>query len=119
MPEAKLRELHDYEKPDGSKPFRQWFDHLVETDPVAAAKIGAYLGRLKLGNLGNAKLLPGCEGVWELVMDFGPGWRVYFGQSGAVIFLLLTGGNKRSQRQDIDEAVKYWREFKLRNGGKP
>jgi putative addiction module killer protein len=118
MTEARVRELLEYEKPDGTKPFREWFDHLIAADPSTAAKIGKYLGRLQLGNMGNAKLLPGCEGVRELVMDFGPGWRAYFAQAGAVTLLLLLGGNKRSQRHDIQTAVKYWREFKMRNGGK-
>ena len=119
MTEAKSRELLDYVKPNGSKPFREWFDRVIGKDPSSAAKIAKYLGRIQLGNMGNAKLLPGCEGVWELVMDFGPGWRAYFAQAGAVTILLLTGGNKKGQQQDIDTAVKYWREFKLRNGGKP
>ena len=49
-------------------------------------------------------------------MDFGPGWRVYFAQAGAVIILLLCGGQKRGQQKDIQTAVEYWREFKRRNG---
>jgi len=116
MPEAIPRELQDYELSDGKKPFREWFHRLQEKDPVTAVKIVKYLDRIGMGNLGNAKLLPGCEGVWELVMDFGPGWRVYFAQAGTVILLLLYGGNKRTQKKDIQTAVEYWREFKLRNG---
>lgn len=115
MPEARPRELLEYQRPDGSIPFREWFVHLNEIDPGTAAKIGKYLERVKQGNLGNAKLLPGCEGVLELVMDFGPGWRVYFAQAGTTILLLLLGGNKRSQQKNIDTSVMYWREFKARN----
>jgi putative addiction module killer protein len=118
MPETKPRELMDYEKPDGKKPFREWFDHLLEKDPVTAAKIAGYLARIQSGNMGNAKLLPGCEGVRELVMNFGPGWRAYFAQAGAVVILLLMGGSKRGQQKDIGTAVAYWREFKQRNRGK-
>jgi putative addiction module killer protein len=118
MPETRPRELLDYEKPDGRKPFREWFDMVLERDPATASKIAKYLARIQSGNMGNAKLLPGCEGVCELVMDFGPGWRAYFAHSGAVTILLLTGGNKRGQQKDIGTAVDYWREFKQRNRGK-
>ena len=118
MADIRVRELKDYEAVDGKKPFREWFDRLLERDPGAAAKIATYLTRVKLGNLGHAKLLPGCGGVWELVMDFGPGWRIYFAQAGTAILLLIWGGNKRTQKKDIITAVKYWLEFKQRNRGK-
>ena len=117
MAEARPRELKDYEKRDNRKPFRKWFDRLIKNDPVTVVKIGRYLERLKQGNFNNAKLLPGCGGVWELVMDFGPGWRVYFALTGHEIILLLWGGNKRGQQKDIKAAVEYWLEFKRRNRG--
>jgi putative addiction module killer protein len=116
MPEAIPRQLKDYERPDGIKPFQEWIYQVKEKDPSTAVKIYSYVDRIQLGNMSNAKLLPGCEGVWELVMDFGPGWRVYFAQAGAVIILLLCGGQKRGQQKDIQTAVEYWREFKRRNG---
>jgi putative addiction module killer protein len=118
MAETKPRELKDFENLNGKRPFREWFGHLIESDPASAVKVGKYLERLKQGNFSNAKLLPGCGGVWELVMDFGPGWRVYFALAGAEIILLLWGGNKRGQQKDIQAAMEYWTEFKQRNRGK-
>ena len=117
MQEARPRELKYYERPDGIKPYQEWIDHLKEKDPSTAAKIHRYAARLGMGNFSNAKILPGCEGVWELVVDFGPGWRVYFGQAGTAIVLLLNGGSKKDQQGDIETAVEYWQEFKQRNRG--
>lgn len=115
MPETKPREFMEYQEPDGSIPYRDWFIRLIENDRLAAVKIEKYLARLQQGNFSNAKLLSGCGGVWELVIDFGPGWRVYFAQAGTKIILLLLGGSKKSQQKDIKTSVGYWREFKRRN----
>jgi len=62
-----------------------------------------------LGNLGNSKSVG--EGVCELKIDFGPGYRVYFGQLGSTIVLLLCGGDKSTQEQDIRKAYEYWKEY--------
>jgi|GEM_PF-3862042 len=65
MPEAIPRQLKDYERPDGIKPFQEWIYQVKEKDPSTAVKIYGYVDRIQLGNMSNAKLLPGCEGVWE------------------------------------------------------
>lgn len=70
----------------------------------------ARLARVRLGNLGDCK--PVGEGVSELRVDYGPGYRVYFGQKGRTLVVLLCGGDKRTQDRDIRLAKLYWREFK-------
>jgi len=73
------------------------------------------LNRIRLGNLGDCKSVGG--GVFELRVDFGPGYRIYFGQDGIAIILLLCGGDKKSQSQDIQKAREYWQDYKRRSYG--
>lgn len=87
--------------------FSAWFDAL--TDERARARIEVRLRRLSLGNAGDVK--PVGEGVSELRVDCGPGYRVYFTQSGKTIVVLLCGGDKRSQRRDIAAALRLKREL--------
>lgn len=87
----------------GRSPFREW---LLELDQAVRARIQARILRFELGNLGDHKQVGG--GVWEARMDFGPGYRVYFGRSGRELVLLLLGGDKSSQRKDISCAKQYW-----------
>lgn len=94
---------------DGGVPFKEWLDEL--TDKKAVARILARLARLREGNLGDCK--PVGEGVSELRVDYGPGYRVYFGQKGRTLVVLLCGGDKRTQDRDIRLAKQYWREFKV------
>ena len=79
-------------------------------DKAAVARILARLARVRLGNVGDCK--PVGEGVSELRVDYGPGYRVYFGQKGRTLVVLLCGGDKRTQDRDIRQAKQYWREFK-------
>jgi len=88
-------------------PFAEWFDGL---DPVTAARVDRYLRRLEAGNFGAAKALR--EGVFELRLDFGPGYRVYYGRDGRTIIVLLGGGDKRRQAADIAAAVARWKHYK-------
>jgi putative addiction module killer protein len=85
-------------------PFDEWFDSLrdVKTKTI----INKRLNRLSLGSLGDYRSVG--EGVCELRIDFGPGYRVYFGQIGTAIVLLLCGGDKSTQDQDIRKAQEYW-----------
>jgi putative addiction module killer protein len=87
----------------GRSPFREW---LLELDQAVRARIQARILRFELGNLGDHKQVGG--GVWEARLDFGPGYRVYFGRSGRELVLLLLGGDKSSQRKDISCAKQYW-----------
>jgi putative addiction module killer protein len=68
--------------------------------------------RLKMGNFGDHKFCE--EGVWELRIDFGPGYRVYYALHDKTVVLLLCGGTKRTQVTDIKQAVRYWRDYQRR-----
>jgi len=94
----------------GKDVFGEWFRDL--TDAQAKARIAARLSRLAVGNFGDCKTLR--EGVSELRVDRGPGYRVYFAMSGRACVLLLCGGDKRKQTADIQRAVAYWRDYKRR-----
>jgi putative addiction module killer protein len=89
-------------------PFEEWLADL--DDKRAVARILARLARVRQGNLGDCK--PVGEGVSELQVDYGPGYRVYFGQKGRTLVVLLCGGDKRSQDRDIRLAKQFWQEFK-------
>lgn len=78
----------------------------------ATAIIQKRLRRVELGNLGDYRSVG--EGVCELRIDYGPGYRVYFGQIEMKIVLLLCGGDKSTQEQDIRQAIKYWRDYEKR-----
>ena len=84
----------------------------LSLDFKGKAKIVKRLERVSDGNLGHSRSLG--EGVWEFRIDFGPGYRVYFGQIETTIVLLLCGGDKSTQEQDISTAKKYWREYRSR-----
>jgi putative addiction module killer protein len=85
----------------------QWFNSL--RDRHVRARINARIRRLSLGNFGDVK--PIGEGVSELRIDFGPGYRVYFVQRGQTLVVLLAGGDKRTQDRDIKKALKLAREL--------
>lgn len=106
--EVKPRQLVLYETADGKCPWQEWFDDLE--DRKARAAIDARLLRVQRGNLGDCKPVGG--GVMELRVDFGPGYRVYFGQDGDTIVVLLCGGTKRSQGRDIEQATAYWKDYR-------
>ncbi len=91
----------------GRSPFSEWYDSL---DEVTGARIDKYIYRLTTGNFGSVKSLQ--EGVFELKMDFGPGYRVYFGRDGKTIIILLGGGSKRRQAADIAASIERWKRYK-------
>lgn len=93
----------------GASPFAGWFDRL---DPQAAAKITVALTRIALDNLSNAKGVG--AGVLEYRIDFGPGYRIYFGQDGPRLVILLGGGTKRRQQRDIELAHARWQDYRQR-----
>ena len=97
-----------YETPRGKSPFSDWLSNLK--DSKSRAVIRARIERLKLGLLGDAKSIG--DGVSELRIQFGPGFRVYFGQDGARLVILLCGGDKRTQKKDIARAKLLWGEYK-------
>jgi putative addiction module killer protein len=99
-----------YRTREGRLPFDEWLDGL--RDQNAVARVLARIGRVRLGNLGDCK--PVGEGVSELRVDYGPGYRVYFGQKGATLVILLCGGDKRTQQRDIRLAQDYWKDYEER-----
>jgi putative addiction module killer protein len=110
MGETQPYTLEMYVTPDGAIPFEAWL--LQVRDARAAARIRVRLDRLSLGNPGDAHAVG--AGVWELRIDYGPGYRVYYERSGTAIILLLCGGDKRTQEGDIQQAQAYWREYQQR-----
>jgi putative addiction module killer protein len=92
-----------------TSPFGKWFRKL---DHKAAAKATIALYRLEQGNFSNVKAIG--KGVSEYKIDFGPGYRVYFGQDGTELIILLGGGSKKTQQADIERAQQLWKEYKRR-----
>ncbi|HEY1207925.1 MAG TPA: type II toxin-antitoxin system RelE/ParE family toxin [Terracidiphilus sp.] len=101
--EATPREILVCQDKTGREPFTEWLKGL---DLQTRARVRVRIDRLEEGLFGDVE--PVGEGVSELRMDFGPGYRVYFGQAGLVVHLLL-GGSKQSQQKDIRQAKKLWR----------
>lgn len=95
----------------GSSPYRRWFEGL---DARAAAKVTVALTRIGLGNLSNVKGVG--AGVHEFRIDFGPGYRTYFGRDGDRLVILLAGGTKSRQQKDIAAAQVRWADYRKRKG---
>lgn len=98
-----------YSTKTGKSPFHDWQKKL---DATARSVIRTRLDRIRLGNFGDSKIIKGGEGIWELRIDFGPGFRIYFGRKGSTVIVLLVGGSKSSQDRDIEKAKRYWLECK-------
>ncbi len=103
-------ELRFYQTASGRQPFVDWLNGV--TDGEARARILARLDIVASGSFGDAR--PVGEGVLELRIRWGPGYRVYFARVGHVVVLLLCGGDKRAQDEDIKDAKRYYRDFKRR-----
>jgi putative addiction module killer protein len=106
-------EIRNYSDASGKVPFRDWLHALK--DKIGQKLIMARLARVAAGNLGDCR--PLRDGVMELKVDFGPGYRVYLSRQGAVLVLLLCAGDKSSQSRDIELAIDYLNDWKQR--GKP
>jgi putative addiction module killer protein len=102
------KEIRTYQTADGQVPFNTWIDKLKDTQ--ARARIRTRIDRVSLGNLGDCKSVG--EGVIELRIDYGPGYRVYMGQDGKHLIILLCGGDKSTQDKDINTAHTYWADYK-------
>jgi putative addiction module killer protein len=105
--EPTSREVLIYETAEGKSPFEDWLGGLK--DAVGRALVRKRINRVRLGNLGRNRSLG--DGVWELKIDFGPGYRVYYGEDGPRIVVLICGGDKGSQDRDIAKAKEYWRDY--------
>jgi len=100
--------IREYITKDKKDPFGDWFESLK--DAKTKATIDVRIGRLRLGNFGDAKGVG--QGICELRMHFGPGYRIYYGLEGNAVILLLCGGDKGSRKRDIKKAVALWNEYK-------
>lgn len=106
--ETKEWEIREYLRPNGRCPFRNWLSSLK--DVKARAKIRIRINRIRLGNFGDCKSVG--SGVSEIRIDYGPGYRIYFGRVGEKIVLLLCAGTKRNQGKEIKLAKEYWYDYK-------
>ncbi|MHB8474395.1 MAG: type II toxin-antitoxin system RelE/ParE family toxin [Gammaproteobacteria bacterium] len=106
-------DILEYMAADGRVPFREWLKDL--RDRSARARIRIRLDRVRLGNLGDYRAL--SNGLYELRIAYGPGYRVYFALLDRSVVLLLTGADKGSQRSDIDTARTYWNDFRAQHHG--
>src|ERR1700685_231939 len=98
-------DVREYLYPDGRSPYGAWFARL---NPQAAAKVATALARLAGGNWSNVKGVG--AGLFEYRIAFGPGYRVYFGKEGERLVILLGGGTKKRQQNDIDTALANWQD---------
>ena len=105
-----MYEVRRYQTASGKEPLTEWL--LALKDLAARKAVVRRISRLEQGNLGDHK--PCSDGVWELRIDFGPGYRIYYAIAGEQVILLLCGGDKRAQSSDIFRAVQYWRDWQRR-----
>ena len=102
-------EVREYLDRRGRSPFGMWFNQL---DKTVAAKVTVGLTRVALGNFSNVKSVSG--GVFEFKIDYGPGFRIYFGRDGKAVVILLGGGSKKRQSKDIQDAIVRWNDYRER-----
>lgn len=102
-----IKEARYYVAPKGKSPCENWLNNL--RDRQGRAIIRARIRRLELGNHGEHRYVG--HGVWELKISFGPGYRVYYGEDGDRLVILLLGGDKSTQNKDIKKAQDYWSEY--------
>jgi len=102
-------EVREYIDIDGHNAFANWFHQL---NAAAATRVKRALARMEQGNLSNAKGVGSA--VFEYRIDFGSGYRIYFGKDGKALIILLAGGTKRRQQRDIESAQGLWQEYRRR-----
>lgn len=102
-------EVREYLDAEGKSPYAKWFDRL---NVAAAVKVTTAVHRMEQGNFSNVKGVG--AGVYEFRIDFGPGYRIYFGKDGDRLVILLAGGTKKRQDADITAAKANWRDYKRR-----
>src|SRR3989304_568039 len=112
MQQAVPRNVETYVTRDGKDVFQGWLNGLA--DRRARVLIEKTIAKVRLGNLGQHKSVG--EGVQEIVLDYGPGYRIYFGEHGVTLVILLCGSTKRKQEEAIKQAKRYWKDWKERTG---
>jgi putative addiction module killer protein len=110
MPNSTEREISYYQDIKGNMPLMEWLKSFKDKKTVAI--IAKRIDRMEEGLLGDCKHVG--AGVYELRIDYGAGHRVYFGQVGTELVLLLCGGDKSTQKKDIKKAILYWLDYKER-----
>lgn len=105
-----MNSIRIYRSRNGKEPFVEWMDSIKNF--AAVAQVNNRVKRLILGQRGDYKRVG--KGVFELRIHFGPGYRVYFAEYGKEVVILLLGGDKGTQKQDIKQAISYWQDFKER-----
>ncbi|MES2363978.1 MAG: type II toxin-antitoxin system RelE/ParE family toxin [Pseudomonadota bacterium] len=103
-------DIQDYLTADGQDPYAKWLSGL--TDRQARARVVVRVNRMAAANFGDCKPLE--DDVWELRIDWDPGYRVYYAQAGKHLILLLAGGDKRKQQTDIAAAIANWNDWQRR-----
>ena len=107
-PIVSLIEIKVLETDEGKVPFEEWYDSLK--DKMTKVRIRRRLDRIELGNFGDTESVG--EGVYELRLHFGSGYRVYFVRVGSTVIVLVGGGDKSTQKKDIAQAKTIWRQYK-------
>src|SRR5271166_6892117 len=107
---AVVYEIRHYLTRNGKDVFMEWRRQLRDTSAKIA--VDRRVNRIELGNFGDHKFCR--DGVWELRIDLGPGYRIYYAVTGTQVVLLLCGGDKRTQDADIDRACDYWQDWQRR-----
>lgn len=110
MREAIPQRVETYVTRDGKDVFQEWLDRL--TDQRAKILVDKTIAKIRLGNLGRHKSVG--EGVQEIVLDYGPGYRLYFAEHGRSLIILLCGGTKKRQQAAIEQARQYWQDWQER-----
>lgn len=101
-------DIIQYTSPTGRRPFAEWFDRL---NPHAYEKVSDALQRMGEGNLSTSNIKRLGGGIFEYRINYGPGYRIYFGKRGERIIILLGGGTKRGQATDIRRAQRLWKKY--------
>ncbi|TDB52302.1 MULTISPECIES: type II toxin-antitoxin system RelE/ParE family toxin [Photorhabdus] len=104
--------IERYQDRQGNVPFTDWITKLRKKHRQAAAKIDNQIDRAEAGNFGDHKFAR--DGVWEMRINFGTGYRIYYSVEGEEIVILLLGGDKKTQDKDIDTAIEYLQDYKAR-----
>ena len=99
-------EIRHYLTADGRNQYLDWLKRV--RDPIAKGQIVKRVNRVGHGNFGDHK--PCRDGVWEMRIDVGAGYRVYYALAGSQVILLLRGGDKQTRDADIDHAIRNWRD---------
>ncbi len=109
--DAKINIVKEYITKDGKSPYADWLNGLK--DNRTQAKIIMQVDKMEIGLFGDVK--PVGDGLSELRIHYGPGYRIYFGKESRQIYLLLCGGDKSTQSKDIKKAKEYWNDHKQRS----